>query len=174
MSNIIDEKKVLNVAILTISDTRNFNSDSSGAWLGEAIQKDGHTQHTRDIVQDDIYLIRSTISKWIADPSIQVVITTGGTGFSGRDSTPEAITPILDKKIDGFGELFRQLSYQELGTSTIQSRAFAGLADSTIIFCLPGSTGACKTGWNKIIREQLNSLFEPCNFANIVGRKTHQ
>ena len=103
-----------------------------------------------------------------------MVITTGGTGFSGRDSTPEAITPILDKKIDGFGELFRQLSYKELGTSTIQSRAFAGLANNTIIFCLPGSTGACKTGWNKIISEQLNSLFEPCNFANIVSRKTHQ
>ena len=171
MSNTNDEKKVLNVAILTISDTRNFNSDSSGAWLSEAIQKDGHTQHTRDIVQDDIYLIRSTISKWIADPSIQVVITTGGTGFSGRDSTPEAITPILDKKIDGFGGY----SVSSLIKSWVppQSISFAGLANSNI-FCLPGSTGACKTGWNKIIREQLNSLFEPCNFANIVGRKTHQ
>ena len=113
--------------------------------------------------------MRATVSTWIADPSVEVIITTGGTGFTGRDSTPEALAPIFDKHIEGFGELFRQLSYAEIGTSTIQSRCLAGLANNTALFCLPGSTGACKTGWNGILREQLDSRFEPCNFVQHVG-----
>ena len=158
----------LKIAVLTISDTRTIESDSSGGWLCDAIKKQGHTQVSREIVKDDIYEIRAIISRWIASPDINAIITTGGTGFSGRDSTPEAILPILDKKIDGFGELFRQVSHEEIGTSTIQSRVFGGLANNTIVFSLPGSTRACETGWNKIICDQLNSLFEPCNFANLV------
>lgn len=139
--------------------------------VAEAIENDGHELVDRKIVVDDIYQMRAIASNWIADEDIEVVITTGGTGFTGRDSTPEALAPIFDKHIEGFGELFRQLSYDEIGTSTVQSRCLAGLANRTAIFCLPGSTGACKTGWNGIIREQLDSTFEPCNFVQHVGSK---
>jgi len=164
-------RRFLNIAVLTISDTRCFQTDSSGSWLQEAIENDGHELVDRKIVVDDIYQMRAIASNWIADEDIEVVITTGGTGFTGRDSTPEALAPIFDKHIEGFGELFRQLSYDEIGTSTVQSRCLAGLANRTAIFCLPGSTGACKTGWNGIIREQLDSTFEPCNFVQHVGSK---
>ena len=139
--------------------------------MQEAIENDGHELVDRKIVVDDIYQMRAIASSWIADEDVEVVITTGGTGFTGRDSTPEALAPIFDKHIEGFGELFRQLSYDEIGTSTVQSRCLAGLANRTAIFCLPGSTGACKTGWNGIIREQLDSTFEPCNFVQHVGSK---
>jgi|TARA_B110000305_G_C19304458_1_gene570834 molybdenum cofactor biosynthesis protein B len=164
-------RRFLKIAVLTISDTRCFQTDSSGSWLQEAIENDGHELVDRKIVVDDIYQMRAIASNWIADEDIEVVITTGGTGFTGRDSTPEALAPIFDKHIEGFGELFRQLSYDEIGTSTVQSRCLAGLANRTAIFCLPGSTGACKTGWNGIIREQLDSTFEPCNFVQHVGSK---
>ena len=164
-------RRFLKIAVLTISDTRCFQTDSSGSWLQEAIENDGHELVDRKIVVDDIYQMRAIASNWIADEDIEVVITTGGTGFTGRDSTPEALAPIFDKHIEGFGELFRQLSYDEIGTSTVQSRCLAGLANRTAIFCLPGSTGACKTGWNGIIREQLDSTFESCNFVQHVGSK---
>jgi len=164
-------RRFLKIAVLTISDTRCFQTDSSGSWLQEAIENDGHELVDRKIVVDDIYQMRAIASNWIADEDVEVVITTGGTGFTGRDSTPEALAPIFDKHIEGFGELFRQLSYGEIGTSTVQSRCLAGLANRTAIFCLPGSTGACKTGWNGIIREQLDSTFEPCNFIQHVGLK---
>ena len=164
-------RRFLKIAVLTISDTRCFQTDSSGSWLQEAIENDGHELVDRKIVVDDIYQMRAIASIWIADEDVEVVITTGGTGFTGRDSTPEALAPIFDKHIEGFGELFRQLSYDEIGTSTVQSRCLAGLANRTAIFCLPGSTGACKTGWNGIIREQLDSTFEPCNFVQHVESK---
>ena len=169
MSTEISQRRCVSVAILTISDTRCFDTDTSGSWLQQAIEADGHSLFDRKIVIDDVYQMRATVSTWIADPSIEVIITTGGTGFTGRDSTPEALAPIFDKHIEGFGELFRQLSYAEIGTSTIQSRCLAGLANNTALFCLPGSTGACKTGWNGILREQLDSRFEPCNFVQHVG-----
>jgi molybdenum cofactor biosynthesis protein B len=169
MSTEISQRRCVSVAILTISDTRCFDTDTSGSWLQQAIEADGHSLFDRKIVIDDVYQMRATVSTWIADPSVEVIITTGGTGFTGRDSTPEALAPIFDKHIEGFGELFRQLSYAEIGTSTIQSRCLAGLANNTALFCLPGSTGACKTGWNGILREQLDSRFEPCNFVQHVG-----
>ncbi|MBT4591548.1 MAG: molybdenum cofactor biosynthesis protein B [Porticoccaceae bacterium] len=162
-------RQFLKIAVLTISDSRCFQTDSSGSWLQEAIENDGHELVDRKIVVDDIYQMRAIVSSWIAEDDIEVVITTGGTGFTGRDSTPEALAPIFDKHIEGFGELFRQLSYDEIGTSTVQSRCLAGLANRTAIFCLPGSTGACKTGWNGIIKSQLDSTFEPCNFVQHVG-----
>ena len=165
----VSKRRFMKIAVLTISDTRTFKTDSSGSWLQEAIEAEGHILIDRKIVIDDIYQMRSIVSNWIADASVEVIITTGGTGFTGRDSTPEALAPIFDKHIEGFGELFRQLSYDEIGTSTVQSRCLAGLANRTAIFCLPGSTGACKTGWNGIIREQLDSTFEPCNFVQHVG-----
>lgn len=162
-------RRFLKIAVLTISDSRCFQTDSSGSWLQEAIENDGHELVDRKIVVDDIYQMRAIVSSWIAEDDIEVVITTGGTGFTGRDSTPEALAPIFDKHIEGFGELFRLLSYDEIGTSTVQSRCLAGLANRTAIFCLPGSTGACKTGWNGIIKSQLDSTFEPCNFVQHVG-----
>jgi molybdenum cofactor biosynthesis protein B len=165
----VSKRRFMKIAVLTISDTRTFKTDSSGSWLQEAIETEGHNLIDRKIVIDDIYQMRSIVSNWVADASVEVIITTGGTGFTGRDSTPEALAPIFDKHIEGFGELFRQLSYDEIGTSTVQSRCLAGLANRTAIFCLPGSTGACKTGWNGIIREQLDSTFEPCNFVQHVG-----
>ncbi len=162
-------RRFFKVAILTVSDTRSLATDSSGTFLQEALEQEGHQLVHRTLVIDDIYQMRAVVSAWIADPEVEVILTTGGTGFTGRDSTPEALSPLFDKHIEGFGELFRQLSYTEIGTSTIQSRCLAGLANKTAIFCLPGSTGACKTGWNGIIREQLNSEFQPCNFVQHLG-----
>jgi molybdenum cofactor biosynthesis protein B len=162
----------LAIAVLTVSDTRNFETDTSGAYLIEALQNEGHELAERQLVKDDVYKIRAVVSQWIADEKVQVVLITGGTGFTDRDSTPEAIMPLLDKHIDGFGELFRQLSWEEIGTSTIQSRALAGLANRTLICCLPGSTGACRTGWEKILKRQLDARQGPCNFVPHLSQKT--
>lgn len=159
----------LSIAVLTVSDTRSSEDDTSGDWLVQAVQEEGHRTGARAIVRDDIYQIRATLSAWIADPRINAVLITGGTGFSGRDSTPEAVRPLFDKEIDGFGEVFRALSLAEIGSSTIQSRALAGFANETVIFCMPGSTDACKTAWNGIIREQLDSRHRPCNFVSVLG-----
>ncbi len=159
------EFEPLNICVLTVSDTRSLETDTSGQKLQDLLTAAGHKLYARQLVIDDIYQIRSVISQWVADRQAQVVLITGGTGFAGRDSTTEAVTPLFDKTVVGFGELFRQVSYAEIGTSTIQSRATAGLANRTLIFCLPGSTGACNTAWNKIIAEQLDSQHKPCNFV---------
>jgi molybdenum cofactor biosynthesis protein B len=165
-------RRFVSVAVLTVSDTRTPETDTSGDYLQAALEQEGHQLGDRKLVIDDVYLMRAMVSTWIADPAIEVVLTTGGTGFTGRDSTPEALAPLFDKHIEGFGELFRQLSFDEIGTSTVQSRCLAGLANNTAIFCLPGSTGACKTGWQKIIRQQLDSTHQPCNFVQHVAKKT--
>ncbi|GEK74130.1 MULTISPECIES: molybdenum cofactor biosynthesis protein B [Halomonas] len=158
----------LSVAVLTISDTRTEDTDRSGQALVERLTAAGHRLADKRIVPDDVYRIRAVVADWIADTEVQVVLTTGGTGFTGRDSTPEAVSALLDKRIEGFGELFRQLSWQEIGSSTVQSRCLGGLANATVVFCLPGSTGACLTGWDGILAEQLDSRHRPCNFANLV------
>jgi molybdenum cofactor biosynthesis protein B len=158
----------LRIAVLTISDTRTDETDRSGQALVERLTQAGHQLVEKRIVPDDVYTIRAVVAQWIADPAVQGVITTGGTGFTGRDSTPEAVGVLLDKHIEGFGERFRQLSGEEIGSSTIQSRCLGGLANATVIFCLPGSTGACRTGWDGILAEQLDSRHKPCNFANLV------
>lgn len=155
----------LNIAILTVSDTRNEDTDTSGAFLKNAILESGHTLAEKAIRIDDIYQIRAIVSQWIADDRVHVVLITGGTGFTARDSTPEAVSVLFDKTIEGFGELFRQISYTEIGTSTLQSRALAGLANGTSMFCVPGSTNACRTAWEKIIRSQIDSTQGPCNMV---------
>ena len=160
----------LNCAVLTISDSRTLKEDTSGSLLAELIRADGHNLADRTLVRDDVYQVRAVVSGWIADPDVQVVVTTGGTGFTGRDSTPEALTPLFDKTIDGFGELFRQVSYGEIGASTIQSRCVGGLANATLIFALPGSSNAVRTGWEKILRPQLNIETKPCNFVELIPR----
>lgn len=154
----------LNLCVLTVSDTRSPANDTSGDALVEGLTRAGHTLYERQIVKDDVYQMRAVCSQWIAAPEAQVVLITGGTGFTGRDSTPEAIMPLLDKNIAGFGELFRHLSMADIGTSTIQSRAFAGLANRTLLFCMPGSTNACVTAWTEIINAQIDSRTRPCNF----------
>ncbi len=161
----------LNIHVITVSDTRDESSDKSGAYLCEAATQAGHAIVRKDIVKDDVYRIRQVLSDAIADENINVVLLTGGTGFAGRDTTPEAVTPLLDKEITGFGELFRQLSYEEIGTSTIQSRALGGLANNTLIFCLPGSTGACRTAWTRILVEQLDAAHQPCNFTTMLKKR---
>ena len=158
----------LKVAVLTVSDTRTLETDTSGAFLVEALQAAGHEVENRDIVIDDVYQLRAVVSGWIADPGVEVVLTTGGTGFSGRDSTPEALAPLFDKRIEGFGEVFRALSFEEIGSSTVQSRALAGMANGTVIFCMPGSTGACRTAWEGVLRDQLDSDHRPCNFVGVL------
>ena len=160
----------LRVAVLTISDSRSLADDKSGDLLASFIAADQHQLVDRALVRDDIYAIRAQVSQWIADAEVQVVIATGGTGFTGRDSTPEALLPLFDKQIEGFGELFRQLSYADIGTSTIQSRAVGGLANGTLIFSLPGSSGAVTLGWEKILHNQLDINFRPCNFAELIPR----
>jgi len=157
----------LNIAILTLSDTRTIDNDTSGNALVELLTEAGHRLAERELCKDDPYLMRAIVSRWIADPETHVVITTGGTGMTNRDSTPEALKPLFDKTIEGFGELFRQVSFEEIGSSTLQSRCIAGLANQTLVFSLPGSTGACRTGWNRILREQLDSRHKPCNFVGI-------
>ena len=159
------EFESLNICVLTVSDTRSIQTDTSGQKLQDLLVAAGHHLYARELVIDDIYQIRAVTSQWIADKQAQVILITGGTGFAGRDSTTEAVIPLFDKTVVGFGELFRQVSYLETGTSTIQSRATAGLANRTLIFCLPGSTGACITAWDKIIAEQLDSRHRPCNFV---------
>lgn len=162
----------LTMAVLSISDTRTLANDTSGQWLADHLETEGHQLVDRKLVTDDRFQIRSVVSQWIADPGISVILTTGGTGFAGRDSTPEAIAPLLEKTVEGFGELFRQVSYEEIGSSTIQSRALGGLSNHTLVFCLPGSTNACATGWNKILREQLDARFKPCNFVKLLQSKS--
>ncbi|MEL0191711.1 MAG: molybdenum cofactor biosynthesis protein B [Halieaceae bacterium] len=158
----------LGIAVLTVSDTRSEENDTSGDFLCNAASAGGHQIVERCIVKDDIYQIRAVVSRWIATDAVSVVLVTGGTGFSGRDSTPEALQPLFDKTIEGFGEVFRQLSYDEIGSSTIQSRALGGFANGTVIFCMPGSTGACKTAWNGLIAEQLDSRHRPCNYVGVL------
>jgi molybdenum cofactor biosynthesis protein B len=160
----------LNLAVLTVSDSRTEADDKSGQTLVSMLEKDGHILADKQIVKDDRYDLRAVVSQWIADPAINAIITTGGTGLTGRDGTPEAITPLFDKTIDGFGEMFRVLSYDLIGTSTLQSRAVAGVANGTFIFCLPGSTGACKDGWSKLISAQLDHRTRPCNLVEIMPR----
>lgn len=160
----------LAIAVLTVSDTRTEETDSSGKLLIERLEQAGHRLADKRIEPDDIYRIRSRLSAWIADPDIQVVITTGGTGVTGRDGTPEAVEPLLDKIIHGFGETFRALSFEDIGTSTLQSRCIAGVANSTYIFCLPGSSNACATGWDRLIAEQLDYRTRPCNLVELMPR----
>ncbi|MGZ8244719.1 molybdenum cofactor biosynthesis protein B [Methylomagnum sp.] len=160
----------LNIAVLTVSDTRTEDNDVSGKTLAERLTGAGHNLAAKRIVPDDIYRIRAVVSEWIADPAIQGVLTTGGTGVTGRDGTPEAVAVLFDKTLDGFGEVFRAVSYQEIKTSTIQSRAIAGVANGTYIFCLPGSSGACRTGWDNLIRDQLDYRTRPCNLVELMPR----
>lgn len=158
------------IAVLTVSDSRGLAEDSSGRVLIERLATAGHRLAGRAIVPDDRYRIRAQVSAWIVDPAVQVVLTTGGTGITGRDGTPEAVTPLLDKCIDGFGEMFRALSYDQIGASTIQSRAIAGVANGTFVFCLPGSAGACRTGWDRLIGPQLDYRTRPCNLVELMPR----
>ena len=160
----------LRLAVLTVSDTRDEAQDKSGKLLVDRLEAAGHRLAEKLILPDDIYEIRAAVSRWICDKEVDVVITTGGTGLTGRDGTPEAVAPLLDKQIEGFGEVFRVLSYEEIGPSTIQSRAIAGVANGTYIFCLPGSRGACATGWDRIISEQLDSRTHPCNLVELMPR----
>ncbi len=160
----------INIAVLTVSDSRTEETDKSGKLLCDRLLAAGHHLAEKAIVPDDIYQIRAVVSRWIADEAVQAVITTGGTGVTGRDGTPEAIHPLLDKEIQGFGEIFRMLSYQEIKTSTIQSRALSGVANGTYLFCLPGSSGACRTGWDALIKDQLDVRHTPCNLAQLMPR----
>jgi len=155
----------LNIAVLTVSDTRSLETDTSGQLLVDRLTAAGHQLASRVLLKDDLYRIRAQVATWIAEDVVQVVLITGGTGFTGRDSTPEAVGCLLDKQVDGFGELFRQISLRDIGTSTIQSRALAGLANATLVCCLPGSTGACRTAWDGILAEQLDARHNPCNFV---------
>ena len=155
----------LNIAVLTVSDTRTFETDTSGQLLVDRLTEAGHFLAARVLLKDDLYKIRAQVANWIADDTVQVVVITGGTVFTGRDSTPEAVACLLDKQVDGFGEYFRQISATDIGTSTVQSRALAGLANGTLVCCLPGSTGACRTGWDGILAEQLDNRHRPCNFV---------
>ncbi|MDR2213446.1 MAG: molybdenum cofactor biosynthesis protein B [Pseudomonadales bacterium] len=161
----------LTAAVVTVSDTRSEENDSSGQFLREALTATGHRLHSKHICRDDIYRLRALVAGLIAEPAVHVILVTGGTGFTKRDNTVAALSPLFDSSIDGFGELFRHLSFAEIGTSTIQSRAFAGLSNSTAIFCMPGSTGACKTAWNDIIAAQLDSRQRPCNFVDRLLQK---
>ena len=168
-------KGKLNIAVLTVSDTRTTDNDTSGQYLVDSLREAGHELIARELIRDDVYDIRAVISQWIADENVQVVLTTGGTGFTKRDTTPEAVAPLLDREIAGFGEIFRAISFEEIGTSTVQSRALAGMVNDTLIFCIPGSTGACRTAWEKILLEQLDIENSPCNFAELYsGSKQHK
>jgi molybdenum cofactor biosynthesis protein B len=160
----------LNIAVLVVSDTRTDNNDISGKTLVERAQDAGHQVIEKKIVPDNIYQIRAAVSAWIADDGINAILTTGGTGVTGRDGTPEAVGPLLDKVLDGFGEIFRMLSYKDIKTSTIQSRAIAGVANATYVFCLPGSSGACRTAWDDLIKEQLDYRTRPCNLVQLMPR----
>ena len=166
----LDHTIALHICVLTVSDSRSLETDSSGDYLARALGDAGHTVAERALLPDDRYAMRALVSKWIADPAIDGILVTGGTGFTGRDSTPEALRPLLDKEMPGFGELFRAISFDEIGTSSLQSRAFAGLANATFVFALPGSTSACRTAWEKIIRQQLDARTKPCNLATIRPR----
>lgn len=160
----------LRLCVLTVSDTRTAAEDSSGDYLCASLQEAGHQLAERALLPDDRYRLRATVSRWIADEAVDGILVTGGTGFTGRDSTPEALLPLLDKTMPGFGEMFRALSFEEIGTSTLQSRAFAGLANGTFLFCLPGSTSACRTAWERLLRAQLDARTRPCNLATLRPR----
>lgn len=160
----------LSLCVLTVSDSRTAADDTSGDWLAAAIAEAGHRLHARALLPDDRYRLRATVSQWIADDAVDGILVTGGTGFTGRDSTPEALLPLLDKQMPGFGEIFRAISFEEIGTSSLQSRAFAGLANGTFLFALPGSTSACRTAWEKIVRAQLDARTKPCNLATLRPR----
>lgn len=160
----------LSLAILTVSDTRTEDTDTSGRWLAESAAAAGHRIAAQRIVPDDIYRIRAVVANWIADPGVQVILTTGGTGVTGRDGTPEAVKVLFDKVLDGFGEVFRALSYEEIGASTLQSRTVAGVANGTYVFCLPGSKSACRLGWESLIQPQLDYRTRPCNFVELIPR----
>ena len=170
MGKKISDFVALNTAVVTVSDTRDESSDTSGQYLSDALLEAGHSLVARAIVKDDVYALRALVSYYIADPMVQVVLVTGGTGFTARDNTPQALIPLMERQIDGFGELFRHISYQEIGNSTVQSRAMAGISNYTAIFCVPGSTGACKTAWTGILSEQLDARHRPCNFIEQVMR----
>jgi molybdopterin adenylyltransferase len=160
----------IGIAVLTVSDSRDEQSDKSGRLLVERLTRAGHLLAEKRIVLDDIYQIRAVVSRWIADPQVNAVITTGGTGVTGRDGTPEAVRPLLDKVLDGFGEMFRSISYADIGTSTLQSRALAGVANATYVFCVPGSSGACATAWDQLIAAQLDARTRPCNLVELMPR----
>ena len=160
----------LRLCVLTVSDTRTAADDSSGDYLASVLVEAGHQLVARALLPDDRYRLRALVSSWIADDAVDGILVTGGTGFTSRDSTPEALLPLLDKQMPGFGERFRALSFDEIGTSSLQSRAFAGLANGTFVFALPGSTGACRTAWEKIIRAQLDARTRPCNLATLRPR----
>ena len=166
----LDHTIALHICVLSVSDSRSLETDSSGDYLARALGDAGHTVAERALLPDDRYAMRALVSKWIADPAIDGILVTGGTGFTGRDSTPEALRPLLDKEMPGFGELFRAASVEEIGTSSLQSRAFAGLANGTFLFALPGSTSACRTAWEKIIVHQLDARTRPCNLATLRPR----
>ena len=163
--NYAENFQPLNIAVLTVSDSRNEETDTSGKLLVEKLEQAGHILGEKKILKDDLYHIRAEVAVWIASEDIQVIMITGGTGFTGRDSTPQAIEPLFDVTIDGYGELFRQISYQDIGTSTVQSRAVAGLSNGTLVFCMPGSTNACRTAWDGIIAQQIDASHRPCNFV---------
>lgn len=160
----------LPIAVLTVSDSRTEATDTSGKALVDKLTAAGHTLSEKVILRDNVYEIRALVARWVVDPNTKIVLITGGTGMTGRDVTPEAITPLFDKEIIGFGELFRSISYDEIKTSTIQSRAIAGISGATLIFCLPGSTGACHTAWDKILNDQFDSRHGPCNFVELFPR----
>jgi molybdenum cofactor biosynthesis protein B len=164
----------LRIAVITISDSRTPDTDTSGDYLAESLQGEGHQLAFRKIVRDDRYVLRAEVSTLIADDGVDVILTTGSTGLTGRDVAPEALEPLFDKAIDGFGELFRAASIADIGAATIQSRAFAGLANGTIVFCMPGSPGACRTAWEEVIRPQLDSRTRPCNLATLMPRFLEQ
>jgi len=164
------EFRPISIAVLTVSDSRDEQSDKSGRLLVERLTRAGHRLAEKAIVPDDIYQIRAVVSRWIADPQVNAVITTGGTGVTGRDGTPEAVQPLLDKVLDGFGEMFRSISYADIKTSTLQSRAVAGVANATYVFCVPGSSGACATAWDQLIAAQLDSRTRPCNLVELMPR----
>ena len=176
MSKIDESRPFLpvRIAVLTVSDTRTMDDDKSGSTLVKLLEEDGHELADREIVADSIPQLRAKVSGWIADPEIDVVITTGGTGFTGRDVTPEALQPLFEKHIDGFSIVFHMISYQKIKTSTVQSRACAGSANGTYIFCVPGSPGACKDAWNEILKWQLDNRHRPCNFVEIMPRMMEQ
>ena len=169
----LDQKqpfKPIHIAVLTVSDTRDEESDTSGALLAERIVRDGHVVAARGLVKDDIAAIQAIVTRWSSDPRIDAIVSTGGTGLTGRDVTPEALRPLFDKEIDGFNAVWHAVSYASVGLSTLQSRACAGIVKGTFVFCLPGSNGACKDGWDKIIRWQLDSRYRPCNMVELMPR----
>ena len=165
-----DQFVSLSLCVLTVSDSRTLESDTSGRFLVDALTETGHRLHERKLLRDDRYAIRAQVAAWIAEPGVHGVLITGGTGFTGRDSTPEAVLPLLDKEMPGFGELFRAVSFEEIGTSSLQSRAFAGLSNQTFVFALPGSTSACRTAWEKLLRAQLDARTRPCNLVGLLPR----